>query len=398
MHDVIVVGGGPGGLLTATLLAKEGFDVTVAEEHLVTGEPVHCTGVLAAEAFDEFDVPRDAILNPLSTARFFSPSGQSISHTTPTTEALVVDRAVFDRGMQARAHAAGAHITLNARVTTVDVFPDSVVVRCESGQTLRGRVVVLACGANYKIQRRLGLGMPSVFLRSAQMELPAAHSGDVEVHFGRDVAPKGFAWVVPVERETGRYARVGLMCDGQASVLFNRFATRVSPRWGLQPQPERSTFAKPRQKILPLAPIDRTYADRVLAVGDAAGLVKATTGGGIYYSLVSAHAAASILTDALRKDQLRASTLHRYEKLWRSRLGSELRAQLSLRTIAQRLDDDEIDGLFELARTNGVMPIVRRTARFNHHRELIVSLFKHPPARRLLFKQLVARTVAVAVQ
>ena len=52
--------------------------------------------------------------------------------------------------------------------------------------------------------------------------------------------------------------------------------------------------------MLPLGPIERTYATRLLAVGDAAGLVKATTGGGIYYSLLSGRLAADVLADALQ--------------------------------------------------------------------------------------------------
>jgi hypothetical protein len=54
------------------------------------------------------------------------------------------------------------------------------------------------------------------------------------------------------------------------------------------------------------------------------------------------------------------------------------------------LTDAEIDGLFELARTDGIMPLIRRTAAFNHHREFIVALLQHPPARKLLFKAVLA--------
>jgi len=54
------------------------------------------------------------------------------------------------------------------------------------------------------------------------------------------------------------------------------------------------------------------------------------------------------------------------------------------------LTDADIDGLFELARTDGIMPLIRRTAAFNHHRPFIVALLKHPPARRLLFKAVLA--------
>ena len=128
----------------------------------------------------------------------------------------------------------------------------------------------------------------------------------------------------------------------------------------------------------------------MLALGDAAGLVKPTTGGGIYYSLLSAHLAAETLAEMLPQNELSAASLAVYERRWRKRLGSELRWQLLLRRIAHRLNDEDIDALFELARTDGIMPLVRRTAAFNHHREFITALFKHPPARRLLLRAVVA--------
>ena len=60
--------------------------------------------------------------------------------------------------------------------------------------------------------------------------------------------------------------------------------------------------------------------------------------------------------------------------------------QRSLRDLVTRLNDQEIDTLFELARTDGIMPIVRKTAQFNHHRHLIRALLRHPPARKVLFR------------
>jgi flavin-dependent dehydrogenase len=117
-------------------------------------------------------------------------------------------------------------------------------------------------------------------------------------------------------------------------------------------------------------------------------LVKPTTGGGIYYSLVSAALAADVLTEALADDDLSSQRLAPYERQWRERLQDEFQAQLSLRLFAHRMTDDDIEELFELALTDGVMPIVRRTASFNRHRKLILALMKHPPVRQLLLRRL----------
>ena len=249
---------------------------------------------------------------------------------------------------------------------------------------VRARVVILACGANYALHRQVGLGMPRMFLHTAQIELPARHPGDVELHFGSEVAPKGFGWVVPVIRGTDHCARVGVMCENDAPRYFDRIVTRVGDRWGI----DDSAGRRPRQKILPLAPLSRTYGDRLLAIGDAAGLVKPTTGGGIYYSLVSAALAAEVLTVALPRNDLSAERLAPYERGWRKRLSLEFQAQLKLRLVAHRMNDAEIEALFELARTDGVMPIVRRTATFNRHRQLILELLKHPPVRQLVLRRL----------
>lgn len=385
MHDAIIVGGGPGGLHVAARLAAGGHHVSVLEEHEAVGDPVHCTGILADEVFAELNLPRTAVLNPLPAARFHSPSGLDVSYSPAVPEAMVIDRPAFDRTLAEMATGAGAELMRGVRVTSIEVHEGYVEISVDGGTSLKARAVVLACGANYSFQRKLGLGMPTLYLSSAQMECPAARDGEVELYFGSQIAPHGFAWAVPVRRTSGPHVRIGLMSDGESADHFRRLVDRIGQSWGVS----IGSGAEPRRRLLPLGAIRRTFADRVLVVGDAAGLVKPTTGGGIYYSLVSASIAADVLDEGLKSDALDSRSLGVYEKRWRKRLMPEFRSQLALRMLIQRLSDREIDDLFELARTDGIMPIVKRTARFNRHRDLIVALFKHPPARRVLFRRLV---------
>jgi digeranylgeranylglycerophospholipid reductase len=382
VYDAIVIGAGPAGLQAARQLATRKFRVAVLEEHQVVGDPVHCTGVLAREAFDEFSLSSESILNELTTARFISPSGQDFVYRTRVVEAVVVDRALFDQCLADEAVRAGAELIRGVRVSSVSSAGDGVTIDVTGHSPLRARSCVLACGGRYALHRQLRLGVPSLLMHTAQREVPASTPGDVEVHFGSEVAPRGFAWVVPVWRDGRAFARIGVMAEAQAPTYFARMVERVSSRWGL----ELPVAGPPRLKILPLSRISRTYGDRFIVVGDAAGLVKPTTGGGIYYSLVSASLGAGVLAAALQDDDVSAVRLSEYERRWRARLETELDTQLSFRLLAQRMPDEDIEGLFTLARTDGVLPIVRRTASFNRHRKLIVALLKHAPAREMFFR------------
>src|SRR5262245_51814181 len=170
--DVLVVGGGPGGLYAAGLLASGGHTVIVCEEHATIGAPVHCTGILASASFDEFDLPSESILNRLGRVHFVSPSGLFVEYATAEPEAVVVDRGQFDRALAARATAAGVDIRTATRVRELSAI-DAGVNALAGDERISARLVLLACGATYGMQRRVGFGLPSRYLHTAQREMPA---------------------------------------------------------------------------------------------------------------------------------------------------------------------------------------------------------------------------------
>jgi len=141
-------------------------------------------------------------------------------------------------------------------------------------------------------------------------------------------------------------------------------------------------------RLLPLGPVNRTYGTRVLAAGDAAGLVKPTTGGGIYYSLLTGAMAASVLDARLADDRLLAGDLQPYERMWRDRMGAEIRIGLAFRTLASRLSDRAIHALLELARVDGLVPLLNEHADFNWHRGAALALLRNPSFRRIVLNHL----------
>jgi flavin-dependent dehydrogenase len=258
-------------------------------------------------------------------------------------------------------------------VSHVDVLTDD-------GGHVRGRCAIIATGVGYRFHQAIGSRAPAV-LHTAQLEVAAAPADVLEVHLGRELAPQGFAWLVPVRRPTGSYVKAGVLLRGDARAHLHAFLRRPDIRRRLDEEP-----GEPVRRLLPVGPVRRSYGERVLAVGDAAGLTKPVTGGGIFYSLLSASMAAETLIDALGRDDLRAERLARYETRWRARLGPELRAGIWFRRLLGNLSDAELERFVGAAASSDVQAVVASMARFNWHRAAIRAVIRQPGMKSIVLR------------
>jgi geranylgeranyl reductase family protein len=377
-YDVLVVGAGPAGLSAAERVAGAGFRVAVLEEHDEIGNPVNCSGILGIEAFERFDLPASLARHTLSEIEFVSPRGEKWSFVCERPLARVVLRSELDSHLGEKAEAAGAEIRLRHRAAAVHRTEAGLKVLANGDEVLSARALVVATGAGMPLLRKLGFHRIPETLLGVQTEIDL-EAEKVEVHLGREWAPEGFAWVVPLGE--GR-AKVGLLCDRGGPAALRRFLSRpdIASR-------VRGALGSIRCSVLPLGFLPRSYEDRILVVGEAAGHIKATTCGGIYYGMLTGHIAGDVLAAGLSTERLDAESLSTYESRWRELLGDEIASGLRLRRSVKLLGDWGIERLMSYARGNGIERLIREKADFDWHQNLIREVFRHSTVGRLLLRR-----------
>ncbi|HXZ30206.1 MAG TPA: NAD(P)/FAD-dependent oxidoreductase [Dehalococcoidia bacterium] len=390
-YDVIIVGAGPAGSYAAYRLASSGYTVAVFEEKSSLGLNVCCTGIISAECFESLRLDTDMILTKVKSAKFLSPLGRSLRLQTEKVQALVVDRVLLDKALASKAQARGAQYLFSSPVTEIVPGKDNIQVEAScsgAAEIFSGRAVVLANGFRPKLPHKLGLGRIKRFLIGAQAEIEAKNIDEFEVYFGQGIAPGGFAWLVPTSTDR---AYVGLLATSQAKLHLQKFLDNLSSQGRIT-----SWDGGIGQRAVPMGTLTRSYGDRLLVIGDAAGQVKPTTGGGIYFGHLGAQIAAEVLDGALRSDSLSADRLSLYQKKWRARMGRELSHGYGARWAYAKLSDRQIEGIFNALDSNGTAGTLLGSNNFSFdwHGKLILTVLSRSSAYPLLkIKHLFSREV-----
>ena len=349
MHDVVIAGGGPIGSHIAFKLAQAGYDVLVLEKKEAIGGRVCCAGIIGQECINTFNIDGDVILRRANSARIYSPSGRLLSLWRQENQACIVDRAALDSSLAKRAEAAGAKFIFSCSAGNAELKADRITIETSGNGAKPGydaRALVVATGFGAGLVERVGLGKPGDYVIGAQAEVTLRDINEIEVYMGRKVAPGFFAWLVP----TGPHkALVGLLSRSNPKRYLKKLLSALKADGKIT-----DDNLKIDCRGINIKPLAKTYGRRLMVVGDAAGQVKPTTGGGIFFGLLAADTAVDNLKQALQMNDFSAGSLADYQKQWKKKLARELKICYWARRLYERLSDRQIDKIFDITLDSGI--------------------------------------------
>ena len=333
--DVIVVGAGLGGSSAAYFLAKAGVQVVLLDRHTfprdkTCGDGVtrRALGQLGRMGLDHW-IESEGFQSPTGL-RIGAPSGELAALEIPfDSERMhsigrIIPRKKLDSALLEAAIAAGARFAPGVRATGMVAEDGRAIVHTTSGnrhQALRCQLAIAADGSKGSFSRSAGLQKGPLLCVAARTYLAGEDQspGFVDMFYEPDIVPC-YGWVFPAGDGV---CNVGIgLPVGQGNPLRRlRAFIETNPHVRAR-LPQHEVAQPPRGAALyahfrPAC----TYGERLLAVGDAAGLINPLTGSGISKALISGEIAALCAIEALSSGDCSATQLADYGRRLRARFG-----------------------------------------------------------------------------
>lgn len=343
-YDVIVVGAGPAGSTAAMYAAKKGASVLLLDKKREIGSPIQCAGFLPdasevqalireARLPDTLkNYPDSCVLQRIDTQRIVTPNCNIKEFAVRGT---VLDRRRYDQFLAEQAAKTGAELMIKTRVTKIE--GTTVETSGVFGKhRIKAKAIIGADGPNSLVAKSKGLALkPESRETSVALEYQVRNvdidPSSLEMYFGKDFVPGGYAWIFPEGQDranVGIGIRSGMAEKGVSAKEYLHRFMRDHPLAG--PKLKNCIIMNVIAGIIPVngAP-ERTATENTLIVGDAAGHVFATNGGGIPPAMI----AGKVAGETAAEFTFGMCRLEEYDRRWRAQFGPALETSVQARKL-----------------------------------------------------------------
>lgn len=363
-YDVIIVGAGPiGSTLAYKLALNNNIKICLIDRKEKIGIPLQCAGILSDEILKLNDLPNEVILNEVKGAYLHSPN-QTIKVNKKQTTAYIIDRVKYDQYLFKKAK--NTNITIKTKETVIKVDNKEGIVYTDK-QELKAKIIIASDGANSILAKKLNPNQK--YYCAAQFLIKNTileeNTDYVDVFTKEEYFP-GFIWKIPLKNQEYRLGIFTKKPFYKEKNILNSF---------INEELENSKIIDEHYAKIPIYnKNNKLVENRLLLIGDAAGQIKPTTGGGLILGFKAITIAEEIIKKALKEDNY--EILNEYEKSFKKQYNKELNTQLKVQKTLNLLSDEDLDYFFIKIREKNLEQVISDYGEMDQQSKLVKQIIK----------------------
>tara|TARA_B100000925_G_scaffold289331_1_gene271988 strand:+ start:603 stop:1808 length:1206 start_codon:yes stop_codon:yes gene_type:complete len=384
--DALIIGAGPIGGYLARKLCHAGHTVLIIEEHDQIGRPFQCAGLVNPGSMEKVGLESTA-LTRIWGARIHGPSGTLVEIGTPErTRTWSVCRKLFDEAIVAQAISAGCSIMLNSTPKNTSISEDYIIttLSTDGGElTVKSKVLLGCDGAHSWVRRYHRMGRVRETMIGFQIDVTGYQhkDGKLDMYTGQQIAPGFFAWAIPTGTTTriGTFSRPDLLGEISSEETLTELLNHELWKDRFEGCSEVGRYCGP----VPAKPVKKPALGRVFLFGDAAGLCKPTTGGGIGPGFTHVDNSLELVSKVIESDNINSNATDRWARqIIKPIMKKHDRARALRDFFLTNSTDEELDSIFRVWARPEVIELIQKYGEIENPVPLGLKMLKDVPEFR----------------